>query len=194
MRHVWTCFVLAHVPAHLRLRPKAALQMMTDVHQARLWAGHPPIQRPLMYTSSDPDDFPSLTPNDFRNQTPIANLFAEDIRQTLPRDHNGYVQIVTNLFRDIGRDTTKFFHWWLHSWLLEERSTRTLENRKDLQGVSWCRWTSSGRRCPVFHRNPPPWNESVGSIRSLLARSSRWFSGIRLGGEWSHEIALHLNL
>lgn len=30
--------------------------------------------RPLMYTSSDPDDFRSLTPNDFLNRAPIADL------------------------------------------------------------------------------------------------------------------------
>jgi len=36
--------------------------------------------RPLTYTSSDPDDFRALTPNDFLNRAPIADLPAGDFR------------------------------------------------------------------------------------------------------------------
>ena len=63
MHHMGTDFVLAHVRQHFwitsgreavkrvrnecvpcrRFRPKAALQMMADVHRARLEAGHPPF-------------------------------------------------------------------------------------------------------------------------------------------------------
>jgi hypothetical protein len=48
--------------------------------------------RPLTYTSSDPDDFRPLTPNDFLNRAPAADWPAGDFRQTLPRDHYGYVR------------------------------------------------------------------------------------------------------
>ncbi|KAI9551306.1 hypothetical protein GHT06_002506 [Daphnia sinensis] len=69
MHHLGTDFVLSHVRQHFwvtagrelvkrirnecvpcrRFRPKAALQMMADVHRARLGAGHPPFT----YTSVD---------------------------------------------------------------------------------------------------------------------------------------------
>ena len=57
--------------------------------------------RPLTYTSSDPDDFRPLTPNDFLNRAPIADLPAGDFRQALPRDHYRYVQKMTDLFWDL---------------------------------------------------------------------------------------------
>jgi hypothetical protein len=59
--------------------------------------------RPLTYTSSDPDDFRPLTPNDFLNRAPVADLPAGDFQQMLPRDHYGYVQRMTNLFWDVWR-------------------------------------------------------------------------------------------
>jgi hypothetical protein len=57
--------------------------------------------RPLTYTSSDPDDFRPLTPNDFLNRAPIADLPAGDFRQALSRDHYRYVQKMTDLFWDL---------------------------------------------------------------------------------------------
>ncbi len=59
--------------------------------------------RPLTYTSSDPDDFRPLTPNDFLNRAPVADLPAGVFRQMLPGDHYGYIQRITNLFSDVWR-------------------------------------------------------------------------------------------
>ena len=57
--------------------------------------------RPLTYASSDPDDFRPLTPNDFLNKAPVADLPAGDFTRALPRDHYRYVQKMTNLFWDL---------------------------------------------------------------------------------------------
>jgi hypothetical protein len=51
-----------------------------------------PNSRPLTYVSSDPDDFRPITPNDFLNRAPVADLPAGDFRKSLPRDHYRYVQ------------------------------------------------------------------------------------------------------
>ena len=59
--------------------------------------------RPLTYCSSDPDDFRALTPNDFLNRAPVADLPAGDFNKALPRDHYGYVQRITNFFWDVWR-------------------------------------------------------------------------------------------
>lgn len=57
--------------------------------------------RPLTYASSDPDDFRPLTPNDFLNRPPVADLPAGDFVHSMPRDHYRYVQRMTNLFWDL---------------------------------------------------------------------------------------------
>ena len=57
--------------------------------------------RPLTYTSSDPDDFRPLTPNDFLNRNQVADLPAGDFVHSLPRDYYRYVQRMTNLFWDL---------------------------------------------------------------------------------------------
>jgi hypothetical protein len=61
--------------------------------------------RPLTYTSSDPDDFRSITPNDFLNRAPLLIFFADlpagNFDRSLPREHFGYVQRITNLFWDL---------------------------------------------------------------------------------------------
>jgi hypothetical protein len=57
--------------------------------------------RPLTYVSSDPDDFRPLTPNDFLNRAPVADLPAGDFCNSLPRDHYRYVQRMTTLFWDL---------------------------------------------------------------------------------------------
>jgi hypothetical protein len=57
--------------------------------------------RPLTYASSDPDDFRPITPNDFLNRAPVADLPAGDFRKSLPRDHYRYVQRMTSLFWDL---------------------------------------------------------------------------------------------
>lgn len=56
--------------------------------------------RPLTYASSDPDDFRPLTPNDFLNRPPVADLPAGDFSSALPKEHYRYVQRTTKMFRD----------------------------------------------------------------------------------------------
>jgi len=56
--------------------------------------------RPLTYASSDPDDFRPLTPNDFMNRPPTADIPAGDFSTALPREHYRYVQRTTKMFWD----------------------------------------------------------------------------------------------
>ncbi|XP_032782640.2 uncharacterized protein LOC116920627 [Daphnia magna] len=57
--------------------------------------------RPLTYVSADPDDFRPLTPNDFLNRAPVADLPAGNFSHSLPREHYRYVKRITNLFWDL---------------------------------------------------------------------------------------------
>ena len=56
--------------------------------------------RPLTYASSDPDDFRPLTPNDFMNRPPTADIPAGDFSTALPREHYRYVQRTAKMFWD----------------------------------------------------------------------------------------------
>lgn len=56
---------------------------------------------PLTYASSDPNDFRPLTPNDFLNRPPAADLPSGDFDRALPREHYRYVQRRANLFWDM---------------------------------------------------------------------------------------------
>jgi hypothetical protein len=57
--------------------------------------------RPLTYVSSDEDDIRPLTPNDFLNRAPIADLPVGDFSRALPRDHYRYVQRMAARFWDL---------------------------------------------------------------------------------------------
>jgi hypothetical protein len=57
--------------------------------------------RPLTYVSSDVDDIRPLTPNDFLNRAPIADLPAGDFSRALPRDHYRYVQRMADRFWEL---------------------------------------------------------------------------------------------
>ena len=57
--------------------------------------------RPLYYVSSDPDDFRPLTPNDFLNRPPNADVPAGDNKTALPNEHYRYSQRALNLFWDM---------------------------------------------------------------------------------------------
>lgn len=61
--------------------------------------------RPLTYASSDPDDLRPLTPNDFLNRPPAANLPVGEFQDALPRENYRYVQRMTNLFWDLWKGT-----------------------------------------------------------------------------------------
>jgi len=57
--------------------------------------------RPLTYVSSDEDDIRPLTPNDFLNRAPIADLPVGDFSRALPRDHYRYVQRMADRFWEL---------------------------------------------------------------------------------------------
>lgn len=61
--------------------------------------------RPLTYASSDPEDIRPLTPNDFLNRPPFADIPAGDFTSALPREHFKYVQRLIGLFWDQWRAT-----------------------------------------------------------------------------------------
>ena len=61
--------------------------------------------RPLTYTSSDPTDFRPLTPNDFMNRPPVADVPAGEFDSSLPRDHYRYVQKMLNIFWDMWKSS-----------------------------------------------------------------------------------------
>lgn len=56
--------------------------------------------RPLTYTSSDPEDFRPLTPNDFLNRPQQADVPVGDCADALPREKYRYTQRIVNLFWD----------------------------------------------------------------------------------------------
>jgi hypothetical protein len=57
--------------------------------------------RPLTYASSDPEDFRPLTPNDFLNRPPTADLLPGSFDDALPRERFRYVQRMAQLFWDL---------------------------------------------------------------------------------------------
>ena len=59
--------------------------------------------RPLYYASSDPNDFRPLTPNDFLNRPPNADVPVGEYNSALPKDHYRYAQRALNLFWDMWR-------------------------------------------------------------------------------------------
>jgi len=56
--------------------------------------------RPLTCSSPDPADVRPLTPNDFLNRPPSADLPAGEFRYALPNEHYRYTQRMINLFWD----------------------------------------------------------------------------------------------
>ena len=61
--------------------------------------------RPLTYASSDPEDPRPLTPNDFLNRPPAADLPVGEFQDALPREHFRYVQRMVDQFWNLWRGT-----------------------------------------------------------------------------------------
>lgn len=57
--------------------------------------------RPLTCASSDPDDFHPLTPNDFLNRVPSADIRTETDIDVQPRHRFRYQTKMLNLFWDL---------------------------------------------------------------------------------------------
>lgn len=57
--------------------------------------------RPLTYASSDPNDYRPLTPNDFLNRAPAADIRIEHDTDVKPRYRLPYKTKLLNLFLDL---------------------------------------------------------------------------------------------
>ena len=57
--------------------------------------------RPLAFASSDVDDYRPLTPNDFLNKPPVADIAVGNFTSAHPREHFKYLQRALNLFWDL---------------------------------------------------------------------------------------------
>ena len=106
--------------------------------------------RPLTYASSDPEDFRPLTPNDFLNRPPAADIPAGDFSNALPREHFRYVQRMTNLFWDLWRKVYLQSLAARKKWKTQQRNLAVgdyvLEDNKDLKRGQW----STGRVAKVY--------------------------------------------
>jgi hypothetical protein len=101
--------------------------------------------RPLTYASSDPDDLRPLTPNDFLNRPPAANLPVGEFQDALPRENYRYVQRMTNLFCDLWKGTYLQSLAGRKKWQARRRNFEVgdfvLEIDKQLKRAQW----STGR-------------------------------------------------
>ena len=75
--------------------------------------------RPLTYTSSDPEDLRSLTPNDLLNRPPISHRPASTTQTdtTVPKERFKYVQKLSNLFWDLWIKRMDYDNWITGLWI-----------------------------------------------------------------------------